>query len=78
MSIKCGLSILVAFSSILGRAGPLECLIVSLFGAMGFEFNRQIISNLAQDSFGTFSIFTFGGFMGLALGLILYFRERGN
>ena len=77
-SIKCGLSLLVAFSSILGRAGPLECLIVTLFGAMGFEFNRQIISNLGQDSFGTFSIFTFGGFMGLALGLILYCKEKAN
>lgn len=43
---------------------------------MGFELNRQIISNMGQDSFGTFSIFTFGGFMGLALGIILYLKER--
>ena len=73
-AIKCALSILVAFSSILGRAGPLECLIATLLGSMGFELNRQIISNLGQDSFGTFSIFTFGGFMGLALGVILYLK----
>jgi uncharacterized integral membrane protein len=73
---KCALAVLAAFSSILGRAGSLECLIVTLFGIVGFELNRQIIANLANDSFGTFSIFTFGGFMGLALGFILYLRER--
>lgn len=33
---KCALAVLAAFSSILGRAGSLECLIVSLFGIVGF------------------------------------------
>lgn len=75
---RCALAVLVAFSSILGRAGSLECLIVSLFGIVGFELNRQVISNLGTDSFGTFSIFTFGGFMGLALGFILRIRENAN
>jgi positive regulator of sigma E activity len=73
---KCALAVLAAFSSILGRAGSLECLIVTLFGIVGFELNRQIIINLATDSFGTYSIFTFGGFMGLALGFILFLREK--
>jgi hypothetical protein len=75
---KCALAVLVAFSAILGRAGPLECLIVSLFGIVGFELNRQIISVHVNDSFGTFSIFTFGGFMGLALGFILRIKENGH
>jgi O-antigen ligase len=30
---------------------------------------------LSVDGFGTYTIFTFGGFMGLALGLILKFKE---
>lgn len=72
---RCALAVLAAFSSILGRAGSLECLLVSLVGIIGFELNRQVISNLGTDSFGTFSIFTFGGFMGLAVGYILKLRE---
>jgi hypothetical protein len=70
-AIKCALAIAVAFSSIVGRAGGLECLLVTSIGAIGFELNRQVILNLAVDSFGAYFIFTYGGFMGLALGLIL-------
>ena len=67
----------VAFSSILGRAGQLQCLIMCLFGTIGFELNRQLIQeNIGADAFGTFYIFTFGGFMGLTMGIISYFRER--
>lgn len=75
-AIKCGLSIAVAFSSVVGRAGPLECYIVSGLGIVGFELNRQIIQKLAPDSFGSFYIFTFGGFMGLAMGFLLRLREK--
>lgn len=42
-AIKCALSIAVAFSAVLGRVGHLECLLVSAFGVVGFELNRQII-----------------------------------
>lgn len=70
-AIKCALSVAVAFSAVLGRVGHLECLIVAVFGTVGFELNRQIIQqNQGIDTFGTFYIFTFGGFMGLALGLL--------
>jgi hypothetical protein len=65
----------IAFSSILGRAGHLECLLTVIFGAIGYELNREVIANLAVDGFGTYSIFTFGGFMGLAMGLILKCKE---
>lgn len=74
-AFRCALSIMAAFSCILGRAGSLECLILSLIGMVGFELNRQIIANLGTDSFGTFSIFTFGGFMGLTVAYILKRRE---
>ena len=42
---RCALAMIVAFSSIIGRAGALECFIVTLFGSFGYELNRQIISN---------------------------------
>lgn len=75
--LKCALSVAVAFSAILGRAGHLECLIVTVFGTVGFELNRQIVQqNQGIDTFGTFFIFTFGGFMGLGLGLCSFLRER--
>jgi hypothetical protein len=73
--LKCGLAVSVAFSSILGRVGPLECLFTVIFGTIGYELNRQVIANLSVDGFGTYSIFTFGGFMGLAMGIILKLKE---
>jgi hypothetical protein len=54
----------------------LECLLVTGIGAVGFELNRQVILNLAIDSFGTYFIFTYGGFMGLAMGFILRLKEN--
>ncbi len=74
-ALKCALAVAIAFSSILGRAGHLECLLTAIFGAIGYELNRAVIANLAVDGFGTYSIFTYGGFMGLAMGLILKFKE---
>lgn len=35
-AFKCALSLVVAFSSILGRAGPLQCLILAVLGTFGF------------------------------------------
>jgi nitrate/nitrite transporter NarK len=50
---------------------------VVLFGTVGFELNRQIIQQKqGADAFGTFYIFTFGGFMGLVLGLFSLIREK--
>lgn len=73
--MKCALAVVIAFSSILGRAGQLECLFVSITGVIGFELNRQVLQErVGSDAFGTFYIFTFGGFMGLILGLFLYLR----
>lgn len=74
-ALKCALAVAAAFSSILGRAGPLECFITVVMGTIGFELNRQVVANLSVDGFGTYTIFTFGGFMGLALGVILKFKE---
>lgn len=35
-AFKCALAIVIAFSSILGRVGPLECYIVTVVGTIGF------------------------------------------
>ena len=76
-ALKAALAMAVAFSSVLGRAGQMECLIINIFGVIGFELNRQIIQErIGADSFGTFIIFTYGGFMGLALGVLSYLREK--
>jgi hypothetical protein len=75
--MKSGLAVVVAFSAILGRAGQLECLITTIIGVIGFELLRQTIQeNIGVDAFGTMIIFTYGGFMSLALGIFCYLRER--
>jgi hypothetical protein len=73
-AVKCGLAIIIAFSSVIGRIGPLECLIMTIVGNIGYELNRSICINFGQDFFGTFSIFTFGGYFGLTLGLFMTIR----
>lgn len=73
---RCALSNLIAFSSIMGRAGPLEALFVVIFGTIGYELNRQILANYTDDAGGTSSIFVFGGFMSLVIGLFRYLKER--
>jgi hypothetical protein len=75
-AIKCALALIVAFGSVIGRVGPLECLIMTVFGIFIYELNRSIIANIGQDLFGTFSIFTFGGFLGLTFGVFMTLRER--
>lgn len=37
---RCALANLIAFSAIIGRAGPLESLFVVIFGTIGYELNR--------------------------------------
>jgi len=76
-ALKCGLAMAIAFSAILGRAGQLECLLVCIVGTIGYELNRQLLQErIGSDSFETFIIFTYGGFMALALGLFAYLREQ--
>jgi hypothetical protein len=66
----------VAFACFSGRAGPLSALILVIIGTIFYELNRQIISKLAVDYGGSMSIFCFGGFMGSAASLILYFSGQ--
>lgn len=75
-AFRCALSNVIAFSAIMGRAGPLESVFVVIFGTIGYELNRQIIRNYNLDSGGSNAVFVFGGFMGLVLGFFKYLRER--
>lgn len=75
-AFRCALSIVAAFSFILGRAGPLEAWFMTIIGTIGYELNRQVCirSTGANDNTGTMYIFLFGGAMGLATSLILRCR----
>lgn len=73
---RCALAMVIAFSSVLGRAGPLEAWFITVFGTIGYELNRQIVENYTQDSGGSSSIFVFGGFMGLIIGILRRFRDK--
>lgn len=75
---RCALAMMVAFSPIMGRAGYLEAALVVIFGTIGYELNRQIIENYSNDSGGTSSIFVFGGFMGLMIGILRKIKEKGT
>lgn len=74
MAIKCGLACSIGFSSILGRSGFLEATLVALIGGAGFELNRTIIMLYGADLTGTYFIFTYGGFMSLALAVLMKIR----
>lgn len=70
-AIKCALANCIAFSSILGRAGPLEAFFVALFGTIGFELNRNLVDLIHFDFGDCYEVFIYGGFMGLVIGALL-------
>lgn len=75
-AIKCGLANCIAFSAILGRAGPLEAFFIAIFGTIGYELNRVVCENVYFDYGGTYTVFVYGGFMSLIIGLLLRAREN--
>ena len=71
------MAINVAVSCILGRCGLFEVFVTILVGGFGYELNHRIcVQNFGDDVFGSMYIFAFGGFMGLAIGSILRFKDR--
>lgn len=66
-------SILIAFGAVLGKVGPLELLVMSLFGIIGYTLNETIIYTVvyAFDAGGSTAIHTFGAYFGLATSFIL-------
>ena len=76
-AIHCALANVIAFSAILGKAGPLEAWFLSFIGSFGYELNRKLIRLMGIDYGGSYGIFVFGGFLGLFLGIILNFKYKG-
>lgn len=68
----------VAVSCVLGRVGLFEIFFTILVGTFGYELNRRLCRNFGDDVFGSMYIFAFGGFMGLAMGVILRLRDKNN
>lgn len=76
-ALKCALANCIGFSAILGRAGPLECFFVALFGTIGYELNRNIVEYVYWDYGGTYEVFCYGGFMSLMIGILVRCKEKG-
>lgn len=70
-AFKASLAMVVAFAAILGRGGPLEAIVMIIFGVILYEVNRQLISLFSVDVGGSMSIFCFGGFYGSAVSFVL-------
>lgn len=75
-AVSCGLANSIAFSSILGRAGPFEAFFIAFIGTFGYELNRYIIETVGFDYGYTSRVFIYGGFMGLIMGIMLYYKEK--
>ena len=75
-AIKCATTNSIIFSAILGRAGPLEAVIISLLGTFGYELNRYVISVLGEDFGFSSQIFLFGGAAALMCGFLLSRAEK--
>lgn len=73
------MTITIAFSAVVGRAGPLEILFFVLLGGGLYELNRQIIVQVNYDIGGSITIFMFGGLMGTVSALLLaYTRQKDD
>ena len=70
-ALKCALSIIVAFSCIIGRVGILEVYLLSVFGTIVYELSRQVCLKFIDYELGTAKIFLFGGALGTVCSLLL-------
>ena len=70
-ALKCGLANAIAFAAIQGRAGMLEAVVISFFGTIFYELNRQIVLKYSYDDGGSMTLFCFGGLFGSILSFML-------
>lgn len=75
-AFKMAMTMTIAFSAIVGRAGPLEILILVLIGGALYELNRQIIIQVNYDIGGSITIFMFGGILGTISALLLALTKQ--
>jgi ammonium transporter Rh len=73
-------SMFITLGVVIGRVGPLECLIMSLVHEVGYTLNEVICFNQikAFDVGGSMTIHTFGAYSGLAASLILTAIAKPN
>jgi hypothetical protein len=70
-AFKASLSIVVSFTPVLGRAGPMEAFLLCLFGVIFYEINVQSITRYAYDRGGSMTIFVYGGVMGFFMSWVM-------
>lgn len=75
-ALKCSLAIIVAFSSIIGRAGILEAYFLSVFGTIVYELSRQVFLKVTDHEVGTAKIFLYGGVLGTICSLLIHRSEK--
>lgn len=61
----------VGWTSLLGRAGPMEAFVMTILGVIFYEINRQTMTRFAIDLGGSMTIFVFGGTMGFITSLVM-------
>ena len=66
-------AILIAFGAVLGKVGPLELFIMSLFGIIGYTLNESLVYSVIgiNDAGGSTAIHTYGAYFGLTVSLII-------
>ena len=71
-AIACSISLMIAFSPVIGRVSLLEVFFLTLFGSWVYELNNQLLWRLfITDSGYGLRVFVFGSFLGLISALIL-------
>ena len=68
-ALRCALALVVGCSGLMGRATPMDYLMLAILGTFTFELSRQLVANFGIDHFGSFTIFGFGGFLSLGSGI---------
>ena len=71
-AIACSISLLIAFSPVIGRVSLLEVFFLTLFGSWVYELNNLLLWRLyITDSGYGMRVFVFGSFLGLISAIIL-------
>lgn len=78
-ALKCALSIIVAFSFVVGRAGLLEIYFLTTSGTIVYELARQVCLNNYPYELGSIKIFFYGGVLGLMTSFVIHrLGKEGN
>ncbi|MEE6491420.1 hypothetical protein FKM82_016212 [Ascaphus truei] len=70
----CTGAVLISFGAVLGKASPVQLIVMTLFEVTLFGINEYIILSLigAKDAGGSMTIHTFGAYFGLVVSRVLY------